>query len=135
MSIKKKSHLNKKEKKKKNIGQACPINQKQIKKKKSEKKSNVGEAHVQLHMGTFVQKWCPISLFSFSPFWRELFGTTGEKTPRSYHLFSFLPSNQTHFRNAFLPIFFPKFFTHSISPPNKHTLNFARGNCNLVCFG
>ena len=31
------------------------------------KKSNVDEAYVQLHMGTFFQKLCPISPFSFLP--------------------------------------------------------------------
>ena len=31
--------------------------------------------------------------------------------------------NQKHSKKVFIPIFFPKFSIHPISPPNKHTLN------------
>ena len=50
-------------KKKKEEEEATNVKEK--KRKKSVKKSNVGEAHVQLHMSIFIQKWCPISLISF----------------------------------------------------------------------
>ena len=59
---------------------AWPVNQKKKKKnkkgnfeeekkkpKKKVKKSNVDEAHVQLYIGIFFQKLCPISPFSFLP--------------------------------------------------------------------
>ena len=95
------------------------------KKKKSVKKRNVDEAHVQLHMGIFVQKWCPISPFSFfSILERKLFGKSREKKLGSYYLFSFLSTLPNTLKKVFLLIFSLKYFIHPISPLNKHTLSF-----------
>ena len=94
------------------------------KEKKSVKNSNVDEAHVQLHMGIFIQKWCPISSFNFISILRKkLFGRLGEETPRPHHLLSFIPTQLFTLKKVFLPIFSPKFFIYPISPPNKHTLS------------
>ena len=48
---------------------------------------------MHVHMGIFVnqEKIHPHSVFS--PFWGEnILGGPGEKTPKLYHLFSFLPT-------------------------------------------
>ena len=89
------------------------------------KKSNVDEAHVQLHMGIFVQKWCSISLYSFlSILERKLFGGLREKTPGPHYLFSFLPTQPNTLQKSFPSHFLFKFSIHSISPLNKHTLKY-----------
>ena len=62
----------------------------------------------------------PLVFFSF---WRENFLVSPERKylgPTIY--FPSSPPNQTDSKKVFLPIFFPKFSIHSISPPNKHTL-------------
>ena len=112
--------------------EACLVIQKkghvqgERKKKKKKKKSNWShrQAYVQLHMDIFVQKLCPIFIFSFlSILERTVFGGSNDKTPESYYLFSFLPTQPNIFLKVFLPIFFLKVFIHPISPSNKHTLN------------
>ena len=69
--------------------------EKKGKKKKKKKKSNWShrQAHVQLHMDIFVQKLCPIFIFSFlSILERTVFGESNDKTPEFHYLFSFLPT-------------------------------------------
>ena len=60
--------------------------------------------------------------FVFSFLERKLFDGSGDKTPRVYHLFSFLSTQPNTIKNVFFPIFSPKFSIHHISPQNKHTL-------------
>ena len=53
---------------------------------------------------------------------RKLYGKPGVKKnlgPTIY--FPSYLSNQIHSKKVYLPIFFPKFSIHLISPPNKHT--------------
>ena len=59
----------------------------------------------------------------FSPFWGENFlvGPGRKHLSPNIYFPSFSP-NQTHSKRVFLPIFSPKFSVHSISPPNKYTL-------------
>ena len=64
-----------------------------------------------------------ISPFSFlSILERKIFGGPGRKHLDPTIYFPSSPPNQTHFKKVFLPIFSPKSFIHSISPPNKHML-------------
>ena len=53
---------------------------------------------------------------------RKLFDGPEEKKPRPHYLFSSLSIQPNTLQKVFLPIFFPKFSIHHISPPNKHTL-------------
>ena len=81
------------------------------------------QVKLQLYVGIFVQIRCPISPFNFlSILERTLFGGPREKTPRPTIYFPSSLSNQTHSKKVFIPIFFPKFFFHLTSPPNKYTL-------------
>ena len=94
------------------------------------KKSNM--VKVQLYMSIFIQKWCTISLFSFLFILkRKLFGRSEEKIHRPHHLFFILLIQPNTLQKSFLPIFSPKFSTHPISPPNKHTLNWLVSNSSL----
>ena len=62
-------------------------------------------------------------LLVFSPFWGKNFLVgLQRKHPSPTIYFSSSPPNQTHSKKVFLPIFFPKFSIHPISPLNKHIL-------------
>ena len=81
------------------------------------KKSNVDEAHVQLHMGIFFQKWCSIFSFIFlSILERKFFGGFRKKIPEFQHLFSFLSTKPNILQKSFLShfyfiVFHPLYFT------------------------
>ena len=69
-------------------------------------------------MGIFVHQAVSFSPFSFLSIFER-------KYPGPTIYFPSSPSNQTHSKKVFLPIFSPKFSIHLISPPNKHTLKVA----------
>ena len=74
-------------------------------------------------------------LTQFSLHFREkiFWWAQGEKHLGATIYFPSSPPNQTHFKKVFLPIFFPKFFIHSISPPNKHTLRLENRSGRNFC--
>ena len=90
------------------------------------KKISATWVKVQLYMGIFIQKWCLISHFSFlSILERKLFGGSGEKTPRSHHLFSFLPIQpntlqKSFFFHFFFKVFYLPCFTSKQTHPKGH---------------
>ena len=62
------------------------------------------------------------SLSFLSILGRKFFGGSGKKTLGSHHLLSFLLTQPNTLKKVFLPIFSPKCFVLSISPPNKHSI-------------
>ena len=92
-------------------------------KEKRTKKGQPDEAHVHLHIGIFynLEKMHPYPVLSL--FWEENILVSLRRkhlSPTIY--FPSSPSNQTHSKKVFLPIFFLKFSIHPISPQKNHTL-------------
>ena len=92
-------------------------------KRTKKKKGQPDEAHVHLHIGIFynLEKMHPYPVLSL--FWEEniLVGLRRKHlSPTIY--FPSSPSNQTHSKKVFFPIFFLKFSIHPISPQKNHTL-------------
>ena len=94
------------------------IYKKKITSKKKKKKvwRKATWVKVQLYMGIFIQKWCPIFPFSFlSILEKKLFSRPRKKTPRSHHLFFFLPTQPNTLQKSF-----PSYFLFKIlHPPYK----------------
>ena len=97
------------------------------KRKKNNNNNNYKEEANTLETWRWIQGyfWKLILPPSFlSIFGRKLFDGHKKKTHGPTIYFPFSPVNQTHSKKIYLPIFFPKFFIHLVSPPNKHTFSF-----------
>ena len=72
-----------------------PGGKKKKKKKRRRRRRATGviDKPMYRHMDIFVQKLCPIFIFSFlSILERTVFGESNDKTPEFHYLFSFLPT-------------------------------------------
>ena len=112
---------------------------KKDKKKKNEEEQR-GQAYVQLHMGIFVQKWCPIFFLEFSLYFGEksFWWVRGENTWIS--LLIFLPPHLTKHTSKSFPshflskIFHPPYFTSKQTHPKlkgKNLQNYYKTNHTL----
>ena len=90
----------------------------QTKKKKKQTNKHIEEAHVQLAHRHFCPSHIRFFPTKFSLYFGEKTFLLAQVGPTIIFPSPFL--NKTPSKIFFLPIFFPKFSIHPISPPNKH---------------